>query len=388
MMNKIKKAVIVPDSFKGTMSSSEICEIIDKAFKKIMPDVKTVKIPIADGGEGTVDAVLYASGGEKIFVKSKNPLFEDIDSFYGILQSEKSKNFKKTAVIEMAAASGLPLIENRKNPLDASTFGTGLLIKDALDKGCEKIILGLGGSATNDGGAGVAAALGMKFFDEHNLEIIPSNRGLEKLKYIDSSGLDKRLKNCEFIVACDVDNILCGPTGASYIFGPQKGADEETVRILDANLSKYANILYEKTGIEIRNIPKIGAAGGILATFLSFPDFMNCEIYSGIDIILDTAGFDDIIKDADLIITGEGKFDSQSLNGKAVSGIAKRAKKQNKSVIIIAGGAREYDDKIYDLGISAVFSACSGLYANFDELKQLCFEDLYKTAENILRIII
>lgn len=385
----MKKAVFAPDSFKGTMTSAEVCDILGKVFGKIMPETETVKIPIADGGEGTVDAFLYAAGGEKIFVKSKNPLFEDIDSFYGILNI-KNKNGKKTAVIETAAASGLTLIEDRKNPLDASTFGTGLLIKNALDKGCEKIILGLGGSATNDGGAGIMAALGVKFLDGERREIIPSNisnRGLAGIKYIDDEKLDSRLKNCEFIVGCDVDNILCGAAGAAHIFGPQKGADEKTVKILDENLSGYADILYEKTGINIRNIPGTGAAGGILASLLSFPGFIDCTIRPGIDIILDETDFDGIIKDADIIITGEGKIDAQSLRGKVVSGIAKRAKKQNKPVIVIAGDTREYSDEVYDLGVCAVFSICSGIYTGLDEIKQSCREDLCRTAENILRII-
>jgi glycerate kinase len=392
----MKKIIFAPDSFKGTMSSIQVCEILDGAFKKIMPGIETVKIAIADGGEGTVDAFLYASesnsansansDGRKINVKSKNPLLEDMNSFYGILKNNTAGT-ATTAVIELAAASGLPLIEDRKNPLDASTFGTGLLIKDALDKGCDKMILGLGGSATSDGGIGIMAALGAKFTNENHREIIPSNRGLQELKYIDCTGLDSRLKNCEITVACDVDNILCGQNGAAYIFGPQKGADEKAVRILDENLSRYADILQEKTGRDIRNIPGTGAAGGVLASLLSFPEYINCKVCSGIDIILDVAGFDEIIKNADLIITGEGKFDSQSLQGKAVSGIAKRAKLQNKPVIVIAGGADEYNDEIYDLGINAVFSICSGVYTSFDEIKHSCFEDLRKTAENIARII-
>ena len=376
----MNKVVIIPDSFKGTMSSAEVCDIIEKAFNKIKPEIKIVKIPTADGGEGTVDAFLYSVGGEKVYVKTKNPLFENIKAYYGILNN-------KTAVIETAAASGLTLIENRKNPLNTSTFGTGLLIKDALDKNCEKIILGLGGSATNDGGVGIAAALGIDFMDAKSRMIIPSNRGLSELKYIDETGLDQRLKNCEFIIACDVDNILCGPFGASYIFGPQKGADDETVKILDANLSGYADLLYEKTKIDIKNIPGTGAAGGILASLLSFPEYFKCKICSGIDIVLDTVGFDDMIKDADLIITGEGRFDSQSLRGKVVSGVAKRAKKQNKPVIVIAGGAKEYEENAYNIGITAIFSACSGIYTDFNEVKQTCFDDLYKTTENILRIL-
>lgn len=380
-IKKIKKAVIVPDSFKGTMTSLEVCKIINKAFKKIKPAVKTVQIPIADGGEGTADAFLYAAGGEKIFVKSKNPLFEDISCYYAILKD------KKTAVIETSAASGLTLIENKKDPINSSTFGTGLLIMDALEKNCEKIILSLGGSATTDGGAGIIAALGAKLLDKNNKEIIPSNRGLENLKYIDETKMDKRLKNIKFTAACDVDNILCGKSGAAYVFGPQKGADEKTVKSMDKNLKKYSGLLFEKTKIDVKNIPKTGAAGGILASLICFPEYFNCKIKSGIDIILEIVNFDEIIKDADLIITGEGNFDSQSLRGKAVFGIAKRAKMQNKPVIVIAGGTKEYGDKIYDLGIEAVFSSCSGLYKDLNELKRSCKNDLLKTTENILRLI-
>lgn len=378
---KIKKAVIIPDSFKGTMSSAKVCEIIDKAFKKIKPGVKTVKIPIADGGEGTTDAFLYAIGGGRVYVKSKNPFFEDIECSYAILKDGK------TAVIETAAASGLTLVENRKDPMNASTFGTGLLIRDALGKNCEKIILGLGGSATTDGGAGIVAALGVRLSDEKNKEIIPSNSGLGGLKYIETKKIDERLKTCEFTIACDVDNTLCGQFGAAKVFGPQKGADEKTVEIMDENLSRYADILYEKTGINVKNTAGTGAAGGIMASLLCFPEYFNCKIKSGIEIILDTVNFDEIINGADLIITGEGKFDFQSLCGKAVSGVAKRAKKQNIPVIVIAGGAEEYGDDIYELGIKAVFSACSGFYKNFEELKKNCEEDLFKTTENILRLI-
>ena len=376
----MKKIVLAPDSFKGTMSSVQVCEIIDGAFKKIMPGIETVRIPIADGGEGTVDAFLYALGGEKISCRTKNPLFEDISASYGILKDN-------SAVIELAAASGLTLIEDKKSPLDASTFGTGLLIKDALERGCDKIILGLGGSATSDGGAGIMAALGARFIAADNRETAPTNRGLGELKYIDCAGLDKRLKACEITVACDVTNVLCGENGAAHIFGPQKGADAQTVQILDANLLKYADLLREKTGRDVRNISGCGAAGGVLASLLSFPEYFNCKVCSGIDIILDAVNFDKIISDADLIITGEGNFDSQSMHGKAVSGIAKRAARQSKPVIIIAGGTSDYTDEIYNLGISAVFSVISGICANFDEVRQTCFDDLRRTAENIARVL-
>ena len=377
----MKKAVIAPDSFKGTMSSPEVCEILCRAFAKIRPATKTVEIPVADGGEGTTDAFLYAVGGTRVYANTKNPLFEDMEAYYAIL------NDKKTAVIETAAASGLTLIENRKSPMDASTYGTGLLIKDALDRGCEKIILGLGGSATTDGGAGLISALGVRLLDAGGRELTPSNRGLASLSHIDDAALDTRLKNCEFTVACDVDNTLCGPFGAAHIFGPQKGADEETADTMDANLLHYAEVLREKTGKDIKDIPKTGAAGGILASLLSFPEYIGCRICSGIDIILDAANFDAAIGDADIVITGEGRFDSQSLYGKAVSGVAKRAKKQNVPVIVIAGSAGGYGDKVYGLGIKAVFAACAGVYPDFGELKKRCAEDLSKTAENVLRLL-
>ncbi|MCL2158583.1 MAG: glycerate kinase [Oscillospiraceae bacterium] len=377
----MKKVVIAPDSFKGTLSSAEVCEIIGQAVFKVLPKTKTVKIPIADGGEGTSEAFLLALGGSKIFVRTKNPLFEDIEAFYALLKDQK------TAVIETAAASGLTLVEGRKNALDASTYGTGLLIGDALNRGCKKIILGLGGSATTDGGAGILAALGAGLFDSNRREITPSNCGLEQLCRIEPETLDTRLSGCEIVAACDVDNVLCGPGGAAYVFGPQKGADEDMVKTLDENLLKYAEILLEKTGKNIKDIPGTGAAGGILASLLSFPEHINCKTQSGIELMLNAVNFDDVISDADLVITGEGRFDRQSLEGKAVSGIAKRTKRQNKPLIVISGGTGDYTDEIYKLGISAVFGAVSGIYADFDELKRHCRDDLYKTAENILRLL-
>ena len=375
----MKKIVFAPDSFKGTMTSAQVCETLDAAFKKIMPDIQTVKIAAADGGEGTTDAFLYALGGEKITVNSKNPLFEDITASYGLLKDN-------TAVIELAAASGLTLIENRKDPLSASTFGTGLLMLDALSRGCKKIILGLGGSASSDGGAGIMAALGAKFTDLHNCEVPPSNKGLGSLEHIDLTALDPRLKTCEITVVSDVVNVLCGEGGAAHVFGPQKGASGQIVHLLEANLLRYADILQKKTNRSIKNIPGTGAAGGVLASLLSFPEYINCRVTSGIDAVLDAVNFDFVISDCDLIITGEGRFDSQSLSGKAVSGIAKRAKLQNKPVIVIAGAAEGYDADIYKLGISAVFCAVSGIYTSFEEIKQTCFEDLSRTAENIARI--
>lgn len=371
----MKKVVIAPDSFKGTMSSVEVCEIIGKVFDKISPETVTVKIPVADGGEGTVDAFLAANGGNRINIKVKDPYFNDIESYYGILPD------KVTAVIEMAAASGLPLVGENKNPLLTTTFGTGQLIRDALDRNCSRIILGIGGSATNDGGIGMAAALGIRFLDDNGSEIHLAGDGLGMLSHIDKTFLDKRLDSCEIIVACDVDNPLCGKDGASYVFGPQKGADEKMIKQLDNNLLHYSDILQKELGIQVKDIPGTGAAGGMVASLLAFT---RCTIKPGIVIILDTANFDAAIEDADLIITGEGRIDGQSLRGKVPVGIAARAKRYNIPVVAIVGSIGDDIDGLYSCGINAVFST-GKKPVPFEEAKLTCREDLYYTAENLIR---
>jgi len=372
----MKKIVIAPDSFKGTMNSVEICDIVERGIKNIFPDTQTVKVPIADGGEGTVDAFLEAVGGTRINIRVKDPLMRDIDSFYGILDD------KKTAVIEMAAASGLPLLsDEEKNPLLTSTYGTGQLILDALEKGCSRIILGLGGSATNDGGVGMAAALGIKFLDEDNNEIPLNGGGLEYLHYIDVSGKDSRLEKCEIIAACDVDNPLYGPHGAAYVFSPQKGADDEMVKILDNNLKHYAEVIQSNFGITVQDIPGTGAAGGIGAALVAF---LGAKLESGIKIVLDCVNFDNLILGADLIITGEGKIDGQSLRGKVPVGIAERALKQGVPVIAVVGNIGDDIDAVYDKGISAVFCT-SRKPVPFEIARQHCREDLLATIESIMR---
>lgn len=393
MKSILKKIVIAPDSFKGTMTQRQVCDIIEEKLSLILPDAEVIKIHAADGGEGTTDAFLYALGGEKIFVKVKSPIFESIDVYYAILPAGNvilnssansninlnSKENKKTAVIELAAASGLMLAGNKKNPFKTSTYGTGQLIADALEKGCERIILGLGGSATNDGGIGIMAALGVKFLDLNGREIALCNEGLEKLARIDYSEINPKLKKCEIIAACDVDNPMCGENGASYIFAPQKGAYADDLKYLDDNLSHYADILCDYFNIDVRNIKSTGAAGGVLASFLCF---CGCEIKSGIEIFLDTINFDNIIKDADLIITGEGKFDSQSVRGKVPYGIAASAKKQNVPVIVLTGDCSEYNKNLGEYGISSVFSIVSGV-KTFDEIKNTCYLDLADAVENL-----
>lgn len=374
----MKKVVVAPDSFKGTMSSQEVCELIGKAFNRHMPDTQVLKVPIADGGEGTVDAYLAALGGERIIVTVKDPYFNDIESFYGLLPD------CKTAVIEMAAASGLPLVGERKNPLKTTTYGTGQLIQHALDRGCSKIILGIGGSATNDGGVGAACALGVQFLDENNEAVSPNAEGLSSIVRIDKTGLDQRLETCELIVACDVDNPLCGNEGASAVFGPQKGADAEMVKVLDASLLHYAQVLKKELNVDIKDVPGTGAAGGLAASLLAFT---HCRLASGIDITLDTVHFNEMIKDADLIITGEGKIDGQSIRGKVPVGIAQRAKKFNIPLLAIVGSMGEDIEQVYERGITAVFSTCKNPIP-FEQAKLTCKEDLTKATENIIRLIL
>ena len=371
----MKKIVIIPDSFKGTMSSIEVCEIIENAIKNILPEAEVIKIPVADGGEGTVDAFIKAMGGEKVFTKVKGPLFTNINAFYGVLSDGK------TAVIEMAAASGLPLAGEDKNPCKATTYGTGQLISAALDRGYRKIIIGIGGSATNDAGIGAASALGVKFLDDAGKEVSLNGEGLEKIARIDTSGLDKRVLECEIVVACDVANPLYGPNGAAHIFAPQKGADIKMVEYLDKNLMHYAEIIKKEFEIDLQSIAGTGAAGGLGASLIVFA---KAVLQPGIRIILDCVKFDEVIKDADLIITGEGKIDGQSLNGKVPIGVADRALKQKIPVIAVVGDIGDDIELVYDRGISAVFSINKQAIP-FEKAKLRCKSDLKETVETLIR---
>jgi glycerate kinase len=343
----MKKIVIIPDSFKGNMSSMRVCEIISEQVKAHFPLCATVSIPVADGGEGTVDCFLASVGGEKVYVEANNPFFNKINSFYAILPD------KKTAVIEVAAIIGLPLVENRKNPLTASTFGVGELVKHALSKGCSKIILGLGGSSTNDAGAGMAAALGAKFYNADGKEFIPTGSTLKNICKIDVSQLKKLTAGVAITAMCDVENPLFGKNGAAYIFGPQKGADAKTVEELDQNLRAMSDIMSKELGIDISTLNGGGSAGGLGAGIAAY---FNGELYSGIDTILDNVNFDELIKDTDLIISGEGRIDSQSMQGKVISGVSRRAAKQNKPLIAIVGDIDSGAEKAYEHGVTSIIS--------------------------------
>jgi len=347
------KIVIAPDSFKESMTSLEAARSIEKGFKAVLSDAEYVNIPVADGGEGTVQALVDATGGDIVHQTVTGPLGKPVKAAYGLLGDGK------TAVIEMAEASGLHLVPpGQRNPLLTTTRGTGELILDAAEKGVSTIIIGLGGSATNDGGAGMAAALGAKFLNRDGEEIENGGGALAEIAKIDVSGLNPKLKHIQFEAACDVDNPLTGPRGASAVFGPQKGANSEMTALLDQNLKHYAAAVKAELGCEIDSIPGAGAAGGLGAGLCAF---LKAELKSGVDIVLDTLSFSELIKGADLVITGEGKIDGQTVSGKTPAGVAKRARSENIPVIAFAGSLGEGCELVYDIGISALFSIVPGI---------------------------
>ncbi|MGD7043280.1 glycerate kinase [Jeotgalibacillus proteolyticus] len=372
------KIVCAPDSFKESMSAMEVCLSIEKGFKKVFPEADYVLLPIADGGEGTVHSIAAATGGEILPVNVTGPLGEPVMAFYGLTGD------RKTAVIEMAAASGLHLVpRDRRNPLYTTTRGTGELIKHALDQGVETIVLGLGGSATNDGGAGMAQALGVKLYDKSGQELSPGGAALKRLASIDITGLDSRLKQVKIKAACDVTNPLTGPHGASAVFGPQKGADEEMAAVLDQSLTHYAAILEKELHKMVDGEAGAGAAGGLGAGIIAF---LNGELTSGIDLVLDVIQFDQKVYDADLVITGEGKMDYQTIQGKAPVGVAKRAKICGEAkVVALAGSLGEGYEAVYDYGIDAAFSIVNGAVSLKAALEDGS-RNVETTAENLARL--
>ena len=372
------KFVLIPDSFKGTLSSVQICKITAAKIREHFPDSKILEIPVADGGEGSVDAFLLAVGGEKIKVKVKNPYFEDMDSYFGLIDGGK------TAVVEMASCAGLPLVENRKDPRLTTTYGVGQLMLAAAERGVKKIVVGLGGSATNDGGCGAAAAAGAKFYNKEGREFIPTGGTVIDIESIDLEGINKVFKDIEIITMCDIDNPMYGPFGASYVFAPQKGADEKCVEELDKGIENLSRVIAETTGKDISQLPGTGAAGAMGAGMVAF---FNAKLQMGIQTVLDTVQFDEKIADADYIFTGEGKLDAQSLRGKVVMGIAQRAQQQEKKVIAVVGGADDKNIKeVYRMGVTAVFPI-NRLPQDFSVSRQYSAENLSYTMDNILRLL-
>ena len=346
------KIVLAPDSFKESLSALQVAKSIERGFKQVLPNAEYVKVPMADGGEGTVQSLVDATGGRIIKKTVTGPLGEAAEAFFGILGNEKS------AVIEMAAASGLHLVPaTKRNPLLTTTRGTGELIAAALEYNVNHIIIGIGGSATNDGGAGMAKALGARFLNSNGQEIAEGGGALSDFAAIDLSSLDSRLAHVKIEVACDVDNPLIGPKGASAIFGPQKGATPEIVNQLDENLAHYAEIIEKDLGVKIADVPGAGAAGGLGGGLLAF---MQAELSRGVDIVMEAAKLSDIIAGADLVITGEGKIDGQTIFGKTPIGVAKTAKKHGVPVIGIAGNVAGDSDAVHEYGIDAIFSIVPG----------------------------
>ncbi|MBB2169249.1 glycerate kinase [Gluconacetobacter aggeris] len=342
------KIVIVCDSFKESLPALQVADAIEDGFREIYPDATYVKLPAADGGEGTAESLVLATSGRMLTREVTGPLGAPVTAAFGILGDGR------TAVVEMAAAAGLMLVpRDRRNPMTATTYGVGQLILGALDEGCRHVILGLGGSATNDGGAGMAQALGASLRDRDGVELPFGGGELARLARIDLSGLDARLAGCRIEVACDVDNPLTGPFGASSVFGPQKGATPEMVRLLDGALAGYADQIAAATGRAVDAVPGGGAAGGLGAAALAF---LDATLRPGVEIVMEALGLDAIVADADLVITGEGRIDGQTVHGKAPIGVARVARRHGRPVIGIAGSLGADAARVHAHGIDAVFS--------------------------------
>ena len=371
----MNKFLLIPDSFKGTMSSIEICSLLEEKIQEYYPAAEIHSIPVADGGEGSVDCFLQALGGEKVIVTTNNPFFEPIDSYYGLIDNGR------TAVIEMTASAGLPLIEDRKDPLKASTFGVGELILHAARKGVSKIIMGLGGSCTNDGGCGAACAVGIRFLDEAGNSFIPTGGTLHRIQQLDLSQIDPMIKSIEFVTMCDIDNPMYGPTGAAAIFGPQKGATPEEIELLDAGIQHLSQIIKQTMGLDLAFVPGTGAAGAMGAGMAAF---FHSRLQMGIQTILDTVQFEELAAGTDMIFTGEGKLDSQSLRGKVVIGVARRAKALGVPVTALVGDIGDDMGAAYDEGVSAIFSI-NRVAVDFPVAKLRSRQDLSLTIDNLMR---
>ncbi|MGI6707289.1 MAG: glycerate kinase [Clostridia bacterium] len=341
------KILLAPDSFKGSLSSLEVIKILKRSARRVFPSVDFLEVPIADGGEGTVDALVIAGGGEYREKIVKDPLGRPVKARYGIIR-------QRTAVIEMAQASGLPLLPaEERNPLITTSYGTGELIRAALDEGLRDIIIGIGGSATNDGGIGAVQALGIKFVDAQGKELGFGGRELARIESISIEGLDPRIKESRITVICDVTNPLTGGKGATAVYGPQKGATEEMLKELEAGMKHYARLLRETTGLDMDRIPGSGAAGGLGAALVGF---FHAVLKPGAETILDLVGFDELLEGVDLVVTGEGKMDGQSLYGKTPLGVAERCRRRGIPVIAVAGMIGEDASRLYGHGIGSMMS--------------------------------
>lgn len=371
----LNKVIVIPDSFKGTMSSVEICEIISCSILEKYPACQVISIPVADGGEGTVECLSRIADVKKEIVEVTGPAFNKVTAEYAVSGD--------TAIMELAEAAGLTLAdEGARNPMKTTTFGVGEMIRDAVFKGYRNIILGIGGSATNDCGAGAAAALGTVFTDHEGNSLIPTGENLIKVRKIDNSKTEELLRDCSIRIICDVDNPLYGEKGAAHVFAPQKGADAEMVELLNKGLEAFAKTIESQLGIDMADVPGAGAAGGMGAGSVAF---LGGVLNRGIDVILDMVGFEEKLEHCDLVITGEGSLDSQSLRGKVISGVADRARKQNVPVIAVVGQVDASMEEIEGMGVNAVFTTNQKAQP-LSESAPYCKGNLKMTIDNIMNI--
>lgn len=370
----MKKCVIIPDSYKGTLSAVQICDIMKKAVRSHFPDCEVHTVPVADGGEGTVDCFVYAINAQKVEVESTGPFGAPILAHYARMQ--------ETAVIEMASVTGLPLAEGHLDPRRATTYGMGALIRHAVEHGCRRIIIGLGGSCTNDAGTGLARALGTRFFKRDGAEFAPHADEITEISRIDNTAVQELLEGVEVIAMCDVDNPLYGENGAAYVFAPQKGADEACVELLDKNLRALARIIEESFSLKVDEMPGAGAAGGLGAGVVAF---LGGTLKSGIETVLELVQFDRMLKDTDLVFTGEGRIDSQSLRGKVIMGVAEHAMKKKIPVVAVVGAIGDGAEEMYKHGVASIFSI-NRQAVDFCESRYRSAENLEKTMDSILRL--
>jgi glycerate kinase len=370
--------LLAPDSFKESMTAKEVCEAMERGIKKADDNVTCIHVPMADGGEGTMQSLVDATDGKIYSLNVIGPLGNQVEARYGILGDGK------TGVLEMASASGIHLVPlEKRNPLKTTTYGTGQLIKACLDHGVKKILIGIGGSSTNDGGIGVIQALGGKLLDREGKEIGFGGEELKRIFSIDLTNFDSRLNEVTIEVACDVTNPLCGEKGASNVFGPQKGATPEMIKILDENLRHYANVIKEQLGRDVSDIPGAGAAGGLGAGLMAF---LDGKLKNGIEMVIEYANLEEKIKCSDIVFTGEGSIDFQTQYGKTPFGVATLAKKHNKPVIALAGKIGEDIEVLYDKGIDSMFCIVRGL-TTLEEALEKGKENIERTTENIMRLI-
>ncbi len=373
----MEKILLVPDSFKGTLSSRQVCQVMAGQLRRFFPQAQVKSIPVADGGEGSVEAFLAAAGGERRTRTVTGPFGEPVEAFYGVLGDGR------TAVIEMAACAGLPLAEGRLNPERATTYGVGELLLAAKEAGCTKAILGLGGSCTNDGGVGAAAALGAKFTRADGAAFVPTGGTLGEIAALDVSPVAQALQGMELTAMCDIDNPLYGEAGAAAVFAPQKGADAAMVARLDAGLRHLGQVAARCLGRDFSHLPGAGAAGGL---GFGMAAFCGAQLRMGIDAVLDAVGFDSLLPGTDVVFTGEGKIDSQSARGKVVSGVAARCRKAGVPVVAVVGQIGQGFEEMYQQGLTAVFSINRAAQP-FAESRFHAGENLALTMENIARLL-